>query len=127
MAAGSRQKKFAKLIQKDLGEIFQRQMGNTFGKTFITVVDVEMSPDLGLAKIYLSLMLSENKEETLQNIRDRKSEVRKHLGNKIGKQVRIVPELAFYADNTQEQASKIENILSNLDIPPAPDEEKEED
>ncbi len=126
MAAGSRQKKFAKLIQKDLGEIFQRQMGNTFGKTFITVVEVEMSPDLGLAKIYLSLMLSENKEETLQAIKDRKSEVRKHLGNRIGKQVRIVPELAFYIDDTMEQASKIEHIISKLDIPPAEDEAKED-
>jgi len=127
MAAGSRQKKFAKLIQKDLGEIFQKQMQNTFGKTFITVVDVEMSPDLGLAKIYLSLILSEDKEATLEKIKDHKSEIRKHLGNRIGKQVRIVPELAFYLDNTLEQASRIENLLSGLDIPPADEDDQEKE
>jgi ribosome-binding factor A len=127
MAAGSRQKKFAKLIQKDLGEIFQKQMQNTFGKTFITVVDVEMSPDLGLAKIYLSLILSEDKDATLEKIKDHNSEIRKHLGNRIGKQVRIVPELAFYLDNTLEQASRIENLLSGLDIPPADEDDQEKD
>lgn len=125
MAAGSRQKKFSRLIQKDLGEIFQKQMSNVFGKSFITVTDVEMSPDLSISKIYLSLMLSDSPKDTLNEIRERKSEIRKHLGNKIGKQVRIVPELIFYLDETIEQANKIDNILSNLNIPPA--EEEEED
>lgn len=126
MAAGSRQKKFSRLIQKDLGEIFQRKMGNVFGKTFITVTDVEMSPDLSIAKIYLSLMLSAQPKETLEIIREKKSEIRKHLGNKIGKQVRIVPELIFFLDETIEQANKIDNILSNLDIPPEEEEDGEE-
>lgn len=122
MAAGSRQKKFSRLIQKDLSDIFQKEMSNSFGKSFITITDVEMSPDLGLAKIYLSLILSDDPKETLESIRDRKSEVRKHLGNRIGKQVRIVPELAFYLDDTLERAGHIDDILSKLDIPPAVDE-----
>lgn len=125
MAAGSRQKKFSRRIQKDLGEIFQKQMGNVFGKAFITVTDVEMSPDLSIAKIYLSLMLSENPKETLELIKEKKSEIRKHLGNKIGKQVRIVPELIFFLDETIEQANKIESILSNLNIPPAEEDGEE--
>ncbi len=91
------------------------------------MVDVEMSPDLGLAKIYLSLILSEDKDATLEKIKDHKSEIRKHLGNRIGKQVRIVPELAFYLDNTLEQASRIENLLSGLDIPPADEDDQEKD
>ena len=125
MAAGSRQKKFSRLIQKDLGEIFQKQMGNTFGKTFITVTDVEMTPDLSIAKIYLSLILTDNPTATLELIREKKSEIRKHLGNKIGKQVRIVPELNFYLDETLEQANKIDDILSKLDIPPEEDEDQD--
>ncbi|MFQ3213343.1 MAG: ribosome-binding factor A [Marivirga sp.] len=125
MAAGSRQKKFSRLIQKDLGEIFQKQMGNAFGKSFITVTDVEMSPDLSIAKIYLSLILSENPLETLSEIQLKKSEIRKHLGNKIGKQVRIVPALIFFLDETIDQANKIDNILSNLNIPPAEEDEND--
>lgn len=122
MAAGTRQQKFSRLIQKDLGEIFQKDMNNAFGKTFITITEVEMSPDLGLAKIYLSLMLAENPKETMEAIQLKKSEIRKHLGNRIGKQVRIVPELVFYLDETLDQANRIESILSKLDIPPADDE-----
>lgn len=124
MAAGSRQKKYSSLLQKDLSEIFQKQMANAFGKAFITITDVEVSPDLSFAKIYLSLMLSEKPSETLEMIRERKSEIRKHLGNRIGKQVRIVPEIAFFMDDTLERANRIDDILSKLDIPP---EEKDED
>lgn len=126
MAASTRQQKFSRLIQKDLGEIFQRDMSNAFGKAFITVTDVEMSPDLGLAKIYLSLMLSENPKQTMENIQLKKSEIRKHLGNRIGKQVRIVPELVFYLDDTLEQASRINSILSKIEIPPAEKDDEED-
>ncbi|SMG42974.1 ribosome-binding factor A [Marivirga sericea] len=125
MAAGSRQKKYSSLLQKDLSEIFQKQMANAFGKAFITITDVEVSPDLSFAKIYLSLMLSDKPSETLEMIRERKSEIRKHLGNRIGKQVRIVPEIAFFIDDTLEKASRMEDILSKLEIPP--EEEEEED
>jgi ribosome-binding factor A len=126
MAAGSRQKKYSSLLQKDLSEIFQKQMANAFGKAFITITDVEVSPDLSFAKVYLSLMLSDKPSETLEMIQERKSEIRKHLGNRIGKQVRIIPELAFFMDETLEQANRIDDILSKLDIPPKEDEEDEE-
>ncbi|WKV13526.1 30S ribosome-binding factor RbfA [Marivirga harenae] len=124
MAAGSRQKKYSSLLQKDLSEIFQKQMANSFGKAFITITDVEVSPDLSFAKVYLSLMLSDKPNETLERIQERKSEIRKHLGNRIGKQVRIIPELAFFMDETLENANRIDDILSKLDIPP---EEEDED
>ena len=127
MAAGLRQKKYMGLIQKDLSEIFQKQMANAFGKAFITITDVEVSPDLSFAKIYLSLMLSDNPSETLEMIRERKSEIRKHLGNKIGKQVRIVPEIAFFMDDTLERANRIDDILSKLDIPPEEEDEDDEE
>lgn len=124
MAAGSRQLKYSSLLKKDLSEIFQKQMANAFGKAFITITDVEVSPDLSFAKIYLSLMLCDNPEETMALITERKSEIRKHLGNRIGKQVRIVPEIAFFVDETLENANRIDKILSKLEIPP---EEEEDD
>ena len=126
MAAGSRQKKYSSLLQKDLSGIFQKQMANTFGKAFITITDVEVSPDLSFAKVYLSLMLSDKPSETLELIQERKSEIRKHLGNRIGKQVRIIPELAFFMDETLEQANRIDDILTKLDIPPEEDEDEDE-
>jgi len=127
MASGSRQKKYSSLLQKDLSEIFQKQMANAFGKAFITITDVEVSPDLSFAKVYLSLMLSDKPSETLELIKERKSEIRKHLGNRIGKQVRVIPELAFFMDETLEKANRIDDILSKLDIPPEDKEEEGDD
>ena len=81
-----------------------------------------MSPDLAIAKIYLSMMLEQEKERILENINNRKSEIRKILGNKIGKQVRVVPELIFFIDTVEEDATRIENLIDSLEIPPEPGE-----
>ncbi|MEO9965332.1 MAG: ribosome-binding factor A [Reichenbachiella sp.] len=125
--SSTRQLKYAGLIQKDLSELFQRDTRHWFGNAFITITDVEVSPDLGIAKVYLSLMMVPDEEAFLDLIRSKKSEIRKALGQKIGKQVRIVPDLTFHIDNTQENAQKIEDILSGLNIPPAPKEDESED
>ncbi len=123
--SSTRQKKYEGLIQKDLSEIFQRDSKHWFGKTFVTVTDVDISPDLSFAKIYLSLMLNDDPAGFVQMLNDRKSEIRKVLGQKIGKQVRIVPDLLFYLDETQANAQRIESLLAGLDIPPAPEEDGE--
>ncbi|BDD02675.1 30S ribosome-binding factor RbfA [Aureibacter tunicatorum] len=112
-----RQQKFSKLIQKDLSEIFQRQTKHLFGSMFITVSEVKMSPDLSFAKVYLSFMLAKTPEENIKLINQHKPEIRKFLGNKIAKQVRIVPELAFFLDTTLDNASRIENLLNDIEIP----------
>lgn len=119
----TRQKKYARLIQKELGEIFQQDVKNLFGHVFITVTRVSMSPDLGVAKVHLSFMLSKNPDEIMQLVLQKKNEIRKILGNRIRNQVRVIPELIFYNDMGAEYSSRIDDILSNLDIPP----EKESD
>jgi len=119
----TRQLKYAGLIQKDLSEIFQRDARHIIGNAFVTVMGVEVSPDLSFAKIFISLMLVEDKNGFMSILDKHKKEIRKALGNKIGKQVRIVPEIAFFLDETEEKAQKIDDILSGLDIPPAQDEE----
>ena len=88
-----------------------------FGKAFITVTGFNMSPDLALAKVYLSFLMVDDPKIMTANINQRKGEVRKILGNKIGKQVRIVPDLVFYLDDSAAYASHIEKLLSDLDIP----------
>jgi len=121
--SGTRQLKYAGMIQKDLSEIFQRDARHIIGKAFVTVTGVEVSPDLGFAKIYISLMLVDDKEGFMSLLDKHKKEFRKSLGNKIGKQVRIVPEIAFFLDDTEEKAQGIEDIIAGLDIPAADPED----
>lgn len=127
MKESKRQKQFSSLIQKDLSEIFQRNGASITGssKAFVTVTNVHMSPDLSIARVYLSFMLSENKQVLLDTITMKKNEVRRQLGNRIGKVVRIVPELVFYLDDSADYAAHIDSILADLDIPPEEEDENE--
>ena len=125
MAGTTRQQKFAKLIQKELSDIFQRDKRGILENAFVTIADVRVSPDLGVAKIYISMMLVKDKQAVLGKITTRKSEIRKALGNKIGKQVRIVPELIFYIDEVGEEAQQMDKLINNLNIPKAKKEEEE--
>ena len=117
MNESKRQKKYARLILKDLGEIFQQDKRGILEGAFITISDVLMSPDLAIARVYISMMLIEDRKGLIDKIVARKSEIRKALGNKIGKQVRIVPDLLFFIDELPESASKIDKIIDDLDIP----------
>lgn len=121
-----RQKKYAKLIQKELGEIFQKEARHLIGRTMVTVTRVEVSPDLGFAKVNLSFLLAD-KNEAFDLINDHKKEIRHHLGKRIGKSVRIIPELAFFPDDSASYAQHMDKIISGLNIPPAPEEEEEEE
>ena len=119
MAESTRQQKYSKLIQKELSDIFLRDKKGILGNAFISIADVRMSPDLGVARVYISMLLVENKDKLLENITLHKGEIRKALGNRIGKQVRIVPELIFIKDELEEKASRIDELIKNLNIPPA--------
>jgi ribosome-binding factor A len=119
MAESTRQQKYSKLIQKELSDIFLRDKRGILDNAFITIADVRMSPDLSVARIYISMLLVKDKERVLENITQRKSEIRKALGNRIGKQVRIVPELIFFKDEVEEQATRLDELIKNLNIPPA--------
>jgi ribosome-binding factor A len=118
MSGTTRQQKYAKLIQKELSDIFQRDKRGILDNAFITVADVRMNPDLSVAKVYISMLLAKEREKTLEKINRRKSEIRKALGDKIGKQVRIIPELIFYRDEVEENATRMDDLIKNLNIPP---------
>jgi len=126
MNESTRQKKVARVLQRELGDIFQKDTGNVTGRAFITITDVIMTPDLSMAHVYISMMLVDNKQELIEKINRRKSEIRGKLGNRIGQQMRNVPDLEFNIDELQEEALRIDSIIDNLDIPPIPDEDIEE-
>ena len=116
MSGTTRQQKYAKLIQKELSYIFQRDQRGILDNAFVTIADVRMNPDLSVAKVYISMLLAKEKEKTLVKINRHKGEIRKALGDRIGKQVRIIPELIFYKDELEENASRMDEIIKNLNI-----------
>lgn len=119
MSGTVRQQKVGRLIQKELSDIFQRDQRGFMGNTFITIVEVRMSPDLSLAKVYISMMLAKDKKATLDKLDLHKKEIRKALGDRIRNQARIIPELAFFIDEVEEKAQRMDDLLKNLHIPPA--------
>jgi len=106
-----RQERISKLLLKDLGMIFQTEMQHLAKGAMVTVTKVHISPDLTLAKVYLSLFASKNKNEALNNIRKHTSEIRGSLGNKIRHQLRIVPSLNFYLDDSLDYIENIDKLL----------------
>jgi ribosome-binding factor A len=121
-----RQSKVARVIQKDVADIFQKEMKNAFGSGLISVTHVFMSPDLSFAKIYLSLFGVQDKEKMLKGIRFEVKEIRRLLGMKIKQQLRIVPEIAFFLDESADYADKMEKVFSTITITPAEPEKKPE-
>ncbi|MBO6496833.1 MAG: 30S ribosome-binding factor RbfA [Roseivirga sp.] len=115
--ATKRQQKFSKLIKEEVSKIFHLQFSTQFSGKLVTITDVEMSPDLGFAKIFVSVFPVLHSDEVVSFIEENKSKVRRALGRAIGKEVRIVPEIAFFLDSTAEQASKLDSLIDSLDIP----------
>jgi ribosome-binding factor A len=109
----TRQQKVSRLLQKDLGEIFQREVSSFSAGAMITVTKVHVTKDLSIAKIYLSLFATSDKQKLLEEIKFHAGEIRYKLGRKIGKQVRVIPELHFYLDDSLDYIENIEKLLDN--------------
>ncbi|MEE4213582.1 MAG: 30S ribosome-binding factor RbfA [Bacteroidales bacterium] len=108
----TRQKKVSRLLQKELAEILRQKTTELARGKMITVTTVRVSPDLGLAKIYLSIFPSDKNEETLEKITDNTPRIRNELGSKVRKQLRIIPEIAFYLDDSLDYIDNIDSILN---------------
>ena len=113
-----RQHKYSKLILRDIAEIFQHDYRDSFSPAFVTLTGVEVSPDLSIASVYVSVLPSREKERVIAAIENKKSHIRGELGRRIGKQARIVPDLRFFLDETEEQVEQMDNLFKDLDIPP---------
>lgn len=106
----TRQQKIARLIQKDLSTIFQEQTRKTHG-ILVSVSAVRVSPDLSIAKAYLSIFPSERAQELLDNINEQASQIRYKLGTLERHQLRIIPELRFFIDDSLDYIDNIDRLL----------------
>ena len=107
----TRQQKVAKLIQKELSEIFRQEGQNWTPAAMITVTRVDIAKDLSFAKVYLSIFSTGNKHLVFESIEQTKKEIRFKLGQRVKNQLRIIPELAFVFDDTLDYIENIDKLL----------------
>jgi len=101
----------ARMLQKELGEILEQEMRGTFHGALITVTKVNVSKDLSIARFYVSVFGVKDKKATMENIKAHNSEFRYRLGNRIRKQVRIIPQLEFFEDDSLDYIENLEKLL----------------
>lgn len=106
----TRQNKIARLIQKELSEIFLLQTKATNG-ILVSVSAVRISPDMSIARVYLSVFPSEKGREIVKNINDNMKSIRYELGTRVRYQLRIIPELKFFVDDSLDYAERIDELL----------------
>lgn len=107
----NRQRKVAQIIQEDFAELFRKQASESAQSFLITVSDVKVTADLSIAKIYLSIFPQEFRAPIMKEIETNKSQYRNFIGQKMAKQVRIIPELQFYLDTSLDEVERIEKEL----------------
>ncbi len=110
----TRQAKIARLIQKELSEILRLQTAKTHG-IIISVSAVRVSPDLSIAKAYLSIFPSAKAPQILEDLTRSAKTIRYDLGQKVRFQLRKIPELAFYLDDSLDYIENIDNLLKEED------------
>ncbi len=106
----TRQAKIARLIQKELGEIFRQQTAKTRG-VIVSVSAVRVSPDLSIARAYLSVFPSEKSQEMIESINASAKTIRYELAQKVRYQLRKTPELSFYLDDSLDYIENIDALL----------------
>lgn len=109
--ASTRQLKVGRELQRDLAEIIRSKGMTAFGRAMVTVSEVRVSPDLSIAKVYVSIFPSDKAASVLPLLEENKRIIRGELGRKVASQLRIVPEIEFFLDSTLDYAEHIEELL----------------
>ncbi len=107
----TRQQKVGKQLQKDLAEIIRSKGMAAFGGAMVTVSEVRISPDLSFAKVFVSVFPSAKSATVMEVLQGGVKQIRGELGKIVAKQLRIVPEIAFFADESLDYVEHIENLL----------------
>ncbi|RVU01978.1 30S ribosome-binding factor RbfA [Mucilaginibacter limnophilus] len=120
-----RQQKFAGVIQQDLAAIFQREGNAYLPNTLVTITKVRVTPDLAIARVFLSFFNNTNTQQALQLVKSHASEIRYKLGARIKDQVRIIPQLEFFVDDTNEYVERMDALFDKISREPRqPDTEE---
>jgi ribosome-binding factor A len=109
-----RQQKFAGVIQEDLAAIFQREGMGFLPNTLVTITKVRVTPDLALARVFLSFFNNTNTQLALQTVKAHANEIRYKLGARIKDQVRVIPQLEFFVDDTSEYVERMDKIFDKI-------------
>jgi len=107
----TRQKKVSRLIQKEIAGIFLRNGKEYAPGKIISITKVRISPDLSFARIYLSIFPSTDNDHVLNVVQGHTPKIRFDLGHKVRSQLRIVPEIAFFIDDSLDYIDKIDSLL----------------
>jgi len=114
MEESKRQKQIARLIQEEMTQIFQKEGLNMMHGGMVSISKVAVTPDLLEARIHLSFFKITDIAAAIDVIREKTGELRGALGNKLRHQLRRIPELQFFEDDTLEHVSKIEELLNKI-------------
>lgn len=126
-----RQKQVAELVRRNFSIILLEQGRYIFEDALVTVTEVQMSPDLLMAKVYLSVYNTENKQAVLLQLEDQHQELRQSLAKRMRKQVRRIPDMAFYIDDTLDEMERVDKLFRRLEatnqMGEAPQSDQEEE
>lgn len=114
MQEGKRQKQVAGLLRQEMSEIFTRLGLNVLDGSMVTISAVKITPDLLEARVYLSLFQAADSQALLKKITDRSWEIKKELSSRVGKQLRRMPEIRYFADDTLDHVFKMEEIFKKI-------------
>lgn len=114
MAEGKRQKQVGKLLQQELSDIFLREGMNVVEGGMISISSVKMTPDLLEARIYLSIFNMQEPEQMLEKVKEKGREIKKQLAGRVKNQLRRIPELSFYIDDTLDYVFKMEELFKKI-------------
>lgn len=114
MTEGKRQKQVAIEIAKELNEIFLKMGITMIDGGMVSISSVKITPDLYEARVYLSLFQVKDQDKVLDRFKELSSEIRGELGRRMRHQLRIIPQLTFYLDDTLDYVFKIEKLLNDI-------------
>ena len=116
MLEGKRQKQVASVLEKELNDIFQRLGLSMMDRGMISISSVKITPDLFDARIYLSFFKVKDPVEALKTINDRSWEIKRELTARVRHQLRSMPQLNFYIDDTLEYVDKMEQLFKDIKV-----------
>ena len=114
--ASKRQKQVAELVKRNFGTILQQEGAYIYGsEPFVTVTNVLLSPDQGIAKIYLSIYNTENKDAVIQAMEDQYYRLNQSLAHRLSRHVRRIPEMQFYIDEMLDEMERVDALFKKLE------------